>query len=355
MLAFCRPDHGCFQLPLILSGKGTGDCEMLAYQGRRALVLGGTGFIGRWVVRALQNAGADVCLTARDRQAAGTVSDAYGLKGALHVADLSSDGKVRELIGDLRPAAVFNLAGYGVDRGEREETAAFRINDALLGEIAEALASSRDTDWPGAAVVHTGSALEYGVRSDDLAESSEPRPTTLYGRSKLAGTQRLSELSRGLNLPSVTARLFTIYGPGEHAGRLLPTLLAAAEHSEPIALTNGRQQRDFMYVEDVAEGLLRLGATGTAAGEVVNLATGRLTSVREFIETAARGLGLGEERLRFGALPLRMEEMQHAPVSVSKLRSLLGWVPATSIADGIERTRAFLGRPPGDAAGSSNT
>jgi nucleoside-diphosphate-sugar epimerase len=77
------------------------------------------------------------------------------------------------------------------------------------------------------------------------------------------------------------------------------------------------------------------------SGGVVNLATGRLTSVRAFIETAARVLGLAPDRLRFGAIPLRQGEMSHQEVVVARLIEMLGWKPATSIEAGVSRTRDF--------------
>jgi nucleoside-diphosphate-sugar epimerase len=76
-------------------------------------------------------------------------------------------------------------------------------------------------------------------------------------------------------------------------------------------------------------------------GEVVNLATGELTSVRAFAETAATILGMAPERLRFGALPTRAEEMVHAPVAIGRLRELVNWHPRVGIEFGIRRTVEF--------------
>jgi dTDP-glucose 4,6-dehydratase len=139
----------------------------------------------------------------------------------------------------------------------------------------------------------------------------------------------------------LTARLFTVYGPGEHSGRLLPSLLETAMSGNPLKLTAGSQQRDFTYVEDVAEGLLRLGLCQAKPGEIVNLATGKLTSVRHFAETAARILQIPSQALNFGQLPTRTEEMAHSEVSVERMRHLIGWVPTTEIAKGIRKTLEF--------------
>ena len=146
----------------------------------------------------------------------------------------------------------------------------------------------------------------------------------------------------------LTARLFTVYGAGEHDGRLLPSLLAAAQGDEPLPLTEGFQKRDFTFVGDVADGLIRLAQTPSLAafgmGSLVNLATGELSTVRSFVEAAAAVLGIEPDRLRFGELPTRGEEMAHEPVNIERLRSVLGWRPPTPIEAGVARTRDFAGR-----------
>ena len=139
----------------------------------------------------------------------------------------------------------------------------------------------------------------------------------------------------------MTARLFTVYGPGEPADRLLPSLCRALHTAQPVPLTDGRQQRDFTFVEDVADGLLRVGLRCPAPGAIVHVSTGVLTSVRTFAETAARILRVPVERLQFGAIPRHYEEMSPSGISVARLTSLLGWVPPTSVAEGIRRTLRF--------------
>jgi nucleoside-diphosphate-sugar epimerase len=122
---------------------------------------------------------------------------------------------------------------------------------------------------------------------------------------------------------------------------LLPSLAQAAESGLPVPLTAGMQRRDFTFVEDVADGLLRLGVAEVPPGAIVNLATGTLETVRRFIEIAAGVLPLAPEQLRFGAIPTREEEMEHAAVAVDRLRALTGWIPPTGIAEGVRRTWTF--------------
>jgi len=317
----------------------------------RALVLGATGFVGRWVATQLSQRGAELVCTTRSRSAVEGIA-AWPIQAEWVELDLAQPGALARVVADVVPEVVFNLAGYGVDREERDERLAERINSEVPVELAEAVAGVPVPGRIGARIVHVGSALEYGEVGGDLAEDSATNATTLYGRTKLAGTQGLARRSEELGLRSVTARLFTVYGAGEHEGRLLPSLLAAAEHDEPLPLTSGLQKRDFTWVGDVADGLVRLAQSPSLAafgpGAVLNLATGELTAVRAFVETAAEVLGIAPERLRFGELPTRAEEMAHRPVNIERLRGALGWRPPTPIVVGVTRTRSFrarVGRP----------
>lgn len=316
--------------------------DLSRYHGVKVALLGSTGFIGRWVARSLTQAGADLSLVVRDVSKSGVIFDRYQIRGQFYELDLRDFERLRAFLQDTKPAICFNLAGYGVDHSERDEESAFQINCDLVFEICEALANFRNPDWDGPAIVHVGSALEYGEISGNLNEDSRPNPTTSYGKSKLAGTQQLAQSCQIHAMRGVTARLFTVYGPGEHQGRLLPELIKAAESGTPVQLTTGLQKRDFTYVADVVEGLLRLGLSNADPGTIVNLATGVLTSVQDFVKTAATVLGLQEEQLIFGEIPTRAEEMEHDPVSLERIERLLNWTPQTGIADGIEQTVKFL-------------
>lgn len=311
------------------------------YKGVRVLVLGAAGFVGRWTARRLCAAGADLFLPVRDISAARLVFDEFGISGNVHRLDLLETARVAEFVGDIRPAVIFDLAGYGVDRTEDSEAIAFRINAQLPEILCSAMMKSAADNWSGQKIVRTGTALEYGAATGDLEENSTPDPTTVYGRSNLAGTLSLRHWSRKFGQKCVTARLFSVYGAGEHPARLLPTLIRSRATGEAVELTSGTQERDFVYVEDVAEGLLRLGLMSIGNCDIVNLATGVLTTVRNFTESAADELGISRKRLKFGALPTRPEEMRHGTVSVKRLKDLVGWLPQTTIAEGVRKTLEF--------------
>jgi UDP-glucose 4-epimerase len=308
----------------------------------RIIVLGASGFIGRWVARYLSALGADLYLVVRHKPSAEKIFTRYNIRGTVIQLDLTRLDQLPGLFQKIKPSITFNLAGYGVDRAERDHKLAYQLNANLVKAVCQAVNRHGDQHWPGRHIVHVGSALEYGEIAGNLAEDSTPFPTTLYGKSKLAGTRALVDCSQMNNVNGITARLFTVYGPGEHRGRLLPALFETAKIGLPLELTAGSQKRDFTYVEDIVDGLLRLGLTYGKPGEIVNLVTGHLTSVRDFVTSAAAVLQIPADNLKFGAIPTRVEEMAHDPVSNIRLQQLTGWLPTVSITSGVRRTADFF-------------
>src|SRR5262245_36990740 len=127
------------------------------YHGIEAVVLGGSGFIGRWVARALCARGAKVSLVVRDKAASGKLFPVYGIYGSIFELDLRAPGAVAKLFQKIMPSITFNLAGYGVDRSEREEEAAYQINAHLVKALCKAIVNRRDPEWMGQDIVHVGS------------------------------------------------------------------------------------------------------------------------------------------------------------------------------------------------------
>ncbi len=311
-------------------------------RGRRVLVTGATGFIGAFVARRLASLGAEVWITGRDLDALAETCRKYKFSASLIEADLSRRGEVSRVVARVRPDIIFNLAGYGVDPGERNARVANSLNARLPRDIAIAAAKSSNANWRGVQIIHAGSAAEYGPVRGRVSETTRCRPLALYGKSKLAGTRALLHVCSRLKVCAVVARIFNVYGPGEHSARLLPSLMVAARTGKKLRMTPGLQRRDFAYVEDVAEGLVRLACAPLRKSAIVNLATGRLSTVREFVVAAAAALKMKSSQLQFGALPYRGDESAQGTASNSKLLRLTGWLPSKNIRAGVRRTVAFL-------------
>lgn len=257
----------------------------------------------------------------------GALRARLGPPAALHAPtrrdlDLLDLAALEHTVRTERPSRVVNCAGYGVRPGQEDPALADAINRQLPAWLAR---------HAGCPVLHLGSVAELpGPEVPETASHAESH--TLYGRTKHAGTRAVVEAG------GTVARLFSVYGPGEPAHRLLPSLVRAAAQGTALELTDGAQRRDFTFVDDVVEALAALAERPLAG--VVNVATGRLTTVRAFAEEAARQLRLPAAALRFGALPTRANELTHLPPPVERLRAHLGTVPSTTVAHGIRRSLA---------------
>jgi nucleoside-diphosphate-sugar epimerase len=247
---------------------------------------------------------------------------------------------VYELFDHIKPSITFNLVDFGPEQAEADQARAHQINSDLVLAISEGIAGNRDRSWEGQDIVQLGSAAEYGTEHANWDEESEPLPTTIYGQSKLSGTRFLKNSSRAYGIKSITARVFSVYGPGEEGRGLLPALLATAASGGDLRLRASQVHRDWTYVADVAEGLCRLGLVRSTEPGVVNLASGRWTSVHEFVQHATRALRLSDDKVR---LTVEGERGDIKPTSVPlwRLHDLTGWVPTTSTEEGIARTLEF--------------
>src|SRR5688572_8546976 len=99
-----------------------------AYRGSRALVLGGSGFIGRWVARRLTSVDATVCVAVRDAQVFSRIARQWGIQASVLAIDALDEGAVTRAVTESAPDVVFNLTGYGVDRSETDPALMWRIN-----------------------------------------------------------------------------------------------------------------------------------------------------------------------------------------------------------------------------------
>jgi UDP-glucose 4-epimerase len=316
-------------------GVGTPSSVLETYAGRRVLLTGASGVIGRALAGVFSGSVAELWVVARPDSAAGASS--------AHVitADLTLPGAFARVFGSVKPHITFHLASSGGALGEADAGLAERMNHELASEIAEVVAGKGQSRWPGMCLVRAGCAVEYGGLEGVVREDSPGNPSGVFGRSMLAGTWAVSRAIQSSALlagRATTARLFSVYGPGEPPGRLLASLFEAARTGQRLKLVRGDERRDFTYAGDVVEGLLRLGACQTPAPPVIHLATGQLTTVREFAEIAARELGLRPGQVEFGTPSRQTDDWPRGSADTSQLTRLLGWRPRTGIAEGIRET-----------------
>ena len=298
------------------------------WEGVPVLVTGGTGFIGQHVLAYGRRSGLNLHNMTLGESAPAPVQN--------YQADLTSRAQVFEMLEHIRPRAIVHLAAAGVIQGSASFEDMLRINALGLQSLLEA---ALHLEHPPQIVI-SGSCYEYAAQDRPLTEADPVIPSSPYGVSKVAALPIAHFYAR--RLPITWLRLFQVYGPGEPYPRLIPYVIQCARRGERVELTAGAQVRDFTYVGDVAQSFWRALAVPAAPGSlrIINVATGRGVRLHEFVERLA---GILQERgfgpdIVFGAKPYRPDELMMYAADISLMRRLLGWVPQTSLEEGLRRT-----------------
>jgi nucleoside-diphosphate-sugar epimerase len=312
---------------------------------RRVVVTGAAGFLGAAVVRRLAAEGQQVLAWTRPSSDMGRLAGVPGLEHfALDVAEVVRDAgraRMRASLTEFRPDALIHAAWEGV-RGERREDPAQENNVAPAVEIlrvAQACGARR--------FVGLGSQAEYGPSAEVLSEASVTRPTSAYGAAKLeCGRRWLAEAER-LGVSAAWVRVFSVYGPGQREGALVPDLARALHEGRRLGLGSGETPWDYLYEDDAADALALLAGRDDVRG-IYNLASGTAVPIGDVMRRVA-ALVDPKVVLTLGTR-LRAPRGQGAlRADVTRLRHALAWGPTTSLGDGLRRTVAAVLAPRGVA------
>lgn len=295
-------------------------------EGARVLVTGASGFIGRRLVARLLRAGARVHAIDLVPGGVAGVSE--------HLCDLKDAEATARTVDAVDPNVVFHLAAF------KQRTAE---PSAFAGAVLDNITGTLDLVVPLCgrsslrSIVAVGTVEEYAGDDPPYDESMREAPVSAYSFSKTAMVQLLQTFHRVHGLPAVVVRPTIAYGPGQGSEMFLPALIASLLAGDRFPMTAGGQLRDFIYVDDLVEGLLAAAVTPEARGRVFNLGSGASVALRDAalkVEALTGRAGL----LALGEVPYRAGEPMGYAVDITAAREVLGWVPAVTLDEGLRRT-----------------
>lgn len=294
----------------------------------RVLVLGGTGFVGRNLATSLRSP-KQIISTFRHR---GQGNPGFTNSTYFDLFDPDSWGCIRE----IRPTVIVNCIAYGVVSEETDLSVMYETNYTQAIKVFEyAALHAPDALW-----VQLGTAYEYDTSAQDVTESTPCLPRSHYGISKLLFSSWLLQKARPGR--AMVIRPFSMFGPGESASKLLPSLVLAQLLGRSVALTDGMQQRDSSYVKDFARFVDHLVSSPGQLPTVINFGSGRLISLRALGDLIAQALpAFNPVYWKWGAIPGRQGEPR-AFRSTSDLAVHLGHHPTDHETAVRETVAAYL-------------
>ena len=294
----------------------------------RVLVSGATGFIGRTLVDKLaMDESIDVTALVRQEYVEKPLPGKLGRilpDIALVLADLRDYEATIAAVQAARPNLIFHLAAAGVrDPFLPLETA---LAHNLHGTV-NLLRAAFEVQAVG------GSPAQMIIGRTP----GEHTVMNHYAASKAAAWQICQMYGRTQGWPIIGAMIYQAYGPGQEEGNLVPAVLAAAKAGRDFPMTAGAQRRDWIYVDDVVQGLLAVAEADLPTGSSVDLGSGRLTSVADVVRMIYEEVD-GAGRPLFGALPSRPGEDQVQIADVQRSKEMIGWETAVTLEDGLRLT-----------------
>ena len=292
----------------------------------KSLVTGGAGFIGSHLVDALLTQGDEVIVL--DNFSTGRLENLNHIENEMELveADLSLYGTWTKYFKGID--RVFHLAALAdiVPSIENPDTY-YQANVTGTFNVMKACKK-----FNVGKVVYSASSSCYGI--PDIVptpESAEIRPQYPYALTKFLGEQIALHWSHVYGVPSISTRLFNVYGPRSRTsgtyGAVFGVFLAQKLNKKPFTVVgDGTQTRDFTYVEDVTSALIT-ASESTLEGEIINIGSDNTYSVNRVIEL------LGGEVVY---IPKRPGEPDCTWADISKVKKLLKWSPAVSIEQGIK-------------------
>lgn len=306
----------------------------------KALVTGAGGFVGANLVADLAARGHDVVAWVHPG------SDNWRLDhlaGDIEIAgvELLDPDAIRGGVADAKADWIFHLAAHGAYSWQRDPEIIMQTN---LVAAVHLLAACQEQGFE--AFINAGSSSEYGSKSHAPVEDELPEPNSDYAVMKAATTLHTRFVAQRDDVHAVTLRLYSVFGPWEQPGRLMPTLVARGLKGELPPLVSPETPRDFISVRDTNRAFLACAEhTSLERGSVLNIGSGTETKLREVVEIARAELGI-EAEPQWGTEPQRQWDTAVWVSDPSRARERLGWSAQDDVATGFKALAEWMREHP---------
>jgi dTDP-glucose 4,6-dehydratase len=296
---------------------------------KKILIIGGTGFLGYHLAK--------YCLKKNYKVTSISINfpkQVRFLKKVNYIKCDISNKKLLEKKLDNNFDYVVNFGGY-VDHANKEKIfKSHYLGAKILGNI---FINKKLKKY-----IQIGSSMEYGRVRSPQKENYKCKPESTYGISKFMATQYFLNLYIKNNFPVTILRLYQVYGPYQDLNRLIPIVINSCKYNKNFPCSNGKQLRDFLFVDDLIRAIFITLNKEEASGKIINIGSGYPIKIKKIIIKIRKHFKKGNPL--FGRIKLRKEEALKIYPDLKNSRNILNWKPRVDFNSGIKKTINFYQR-----------
>ena len=184
--------------------------------------------------------------------------------------------------------------------------------------------------------IQIGSSAEYGSIRSPHKENNICKPQLIYGKSKLQATKFLMSCYNKFNFPVTVLRFYQVFGPRQKINRFIPLLIKACVKNSEFISSHGRQKRDFLYVDDAVDSIIKAIKNKNCIGKIINIGSGKPIELLKIMKYVKKKIGGGKFLL--GKIKLRLDEPMIIYQNLRKSKKILKWKKKISFQSGIKKT-----------------
>jgi nucleoside-diphosphate-sugar epimerase len=296
---------------------------------KKILIIGGTGFLGYHLAKK--------CLLRKWKVTSISTNNPKKIRFLPKVKYLILDiTKKKHILNKVKPHYdyIVNLGGY-VNHTEKLKTYQSHYNGSknLINFFLNKNIKS---------FLQVGSCVEYGKNKSPQNEKITTQVKGLkstYGKAKLSATNYLLKKNKTHNFPGNVIRLYLVYGPRQDFNRFIPLIIKGCLGNSSFPCSSGNQYRDFLYIDDATNAIIKCLTNKTLQGEILNIGSGQPKQIKKIIHLIKNLIKLGKPS--FGKIKMRNDEIHKLYPNIKKAKKKIDWMPKVKFNDGIAKTIKF--------------
>lgn len=304
---------------------------------KKILVTGGQGFIGSHLLNLL-SAAKIPCKGLSSGRNTSSVRLTEKAKRNLYLCDLNNTNAVRAHLADV--THVVHTATFGAYSWQEDTTDIY----SQVSQMQNLLTLCGDHKIES--FIHLGSSSEYGVECKNASEQQIGQPNSLYSLAKIHCNDLVRYFGKNLNIPVLSLRLFSIYGPGENPKRLFPNICQSLLNRTELVFANPLVARDFVHVFDTLEMILLslINIKPEDYGETYNICTGTQTSLKDLQILLSQEFAF--DQVTWSQSVGKKWDLENWYGNPEKTWQRFNWKPRITLVEGIKNTLSFYQKSP---------